>query len=387
MKGRVLVAIALFTVCDAVTADAQPKKTVREDLPVAARTSWDNARELFDAQNWAAAKAEYEHTYDLSHNPRVLFNVAVCEKNLGHYIKASAAFRKEIAEASGKVPAGEVEKIREVLATLEPLITTLQVTANEPGATLTIDKDEQPGTTPFSAPLTIDVGTHTVKLTKVGFTEISKEQTVSGAGAQIDFKLVPTERLGHARIDVSGPVRAALYIDGRDVGNSPFDGDLTDGTHIVEARADEYVTSRQPIVVKYRDKTALVIILPPKRHEGVLRISAAPAGAIIEIDGKRVGSTAWDGPLESKHGHTIVVKKDGFYTYTQEVVLDDDQERSIPVTLNAEKTWVWWVLSTAAVIGVGVAAGIVVSQNHNDPVPGTLAAGAGWGTTNFRFHF
>ena len=63
------------------------------------------------------------------------------------------------------------------------------------------------------------------------------------------------------------------------------------------------------------------------------------------------------------------------------------QERAIPVTLNPEKTWIWWVLGTAAVIGVGVAATIVITQTHGDPTPGTLAAGAGWGTTAFRMHF
>jgi len=384
-RTKTAFAIAFFV---ALSAHAQ-NKTVREELPAAARTSWDNARELFDAQNWAAAKAEYEHAYEVSHNPRVLFNVAVCEKNLGHYIKASAAFRKELAEAAHKVPAREVTEIRSVLGTLEPLISTLVVTSNEPGATLTIDKEQQPGLTPFTAPIAIDVGVHTLRLTKTGFNDAVLENlsVVSGTPAQANFTMQPLERRGHARIDVSGPARAALYVDGRDVGNSPFDGELLEGTHVVEARADDYVVSRQTITVKYRENVALVISLAPKRHEGVLRIMAAPAGAIIEVDGRRVGSTEWQGPLESKSGHTVLVKKDGFYTFTQEVVLDDDQERTIPVTLNAEKTWIWWVLGTAAVIGAGVAAGIVLSQNHGDPIPGTLAAGSGWGTTGFRLHF
>lgn len=386
MKRRTAFAAAFFVVA---VAHADPKKTVREELPTAARTSWDNARELFDAQNWAAAKAEYEHAYEVSNNPRVLFNVAVCEKNLGHYIKASAAFRKELADAAHKVPPREVTEIRAVLATLEPLISTLVVTSNEPGATLTIDKEQQTGTTPFSAPLSIDVGVHTLTLTKAGFKDavIENLSVVSGTPAQANFSIQPIERNGHARIEVSGPPRAALYIDGRDVGNSPFDGDVAEGSHVVEARADDYVISRQSIVVKYREKVALVINLAPRRHEGLLRVSTSPAGAVIEIDGARVGTSHWEGPLESKAGHTLVVKKDGFYTFTQELVLSDDQERTIPVTLNAEKTWIWWVLGTAAVIGAGVAATYVIVQMHSDPAPGTLAAGSGWGATGFHLHF
>ena len=65
---------------------------------------------------------------------------------------------------------------------------------------------------------------------------------------------------------------------------------------------------------------------------------------MIEIDGHSVGRTEWEGPLPSKTGHSLVVKKDGYYTYSSEIVVGDDQKRSVPVTLNAEKNWVFWVI-------------------------------------------
>ena len=156
-RTTILLSAALWLAANGASAQGKAK-TVRDELPVAARVNWDNARELYDAQNWAAAMGEFQRAYEVSHNPRVLFNVGVCEKNLGHYLRASAAFRKELAEADKKVPAAELAAIHSALGTLEPLISTLVVATNEPGATLTIDKEPQPGVSPFTQPIAIDVG-------------------------------------------------------------------------------------------------------------------------------------------------------------------------------------------------------------------------------------
>jgi len=386
-----LLSAALWLGSNDATAQGKPK-TVREELPVAARVNWDNARELYDAQNWAAAMGEFQRAYEVSHNPRVLFNVGVCEKNLGHYLRASAAFRKELAEADKNVPAAELAAIHSALGTLEPLISTLVVATNEPGATLTIDKDTQPGVSPFAQPIAIDVGVHTLRLAKPGFADAVLENltVVSGEVAQAKLTLTPLEPKGHVHIEVTlaapAAPRAAVFIDGKDVGNAPFDGDVDVGSHVVEARAEDYVTVRQPLSVKYKESASLTLTLSARRHEGFLRVAAVPEGAVIEIDGKRVGVTRWEGPLASKNGHEILVKKDGYYTQTLEVVLDDDQERTLPISLNPEKTWIWWTLGTVAVVGAGIALGYFVFHNSTDPVPGTLAAGsAGYGATGFHF--
>jgi hypothetical protein len=386
-RRAIFFSVALLLAASGASAQGKPK-SVRDELPTAARVNWDNARELYDAQNWAAAMGEYQRAYEVSHNPRVLFNVGVCEKNLGHYLRASAAFRKELAEAGKKVPANELAAIHSALGTLEPLISTLVVATNEPGATLTIDKEPQPGVSPFAQPIAIDVGVHTLRLTKPGFTDAVLENltVVSGEVAQAKLTLTPLEPKGHAHIEVTGPSRAAVYIDGKDMGNAPFDGDVDTGAHVVEARADDYVTVRQPLSVKYREAASLTLTLSPRRHEGFLRIAALPDGAIIEIDGKRVGVSHWEGPLTSKDGHEVVIKKDGYYTQTQELVLADDQERTLPVSLNPEKTWIWWTLGAVAVVGSGIALGYLVFHNSLDPVPGSLAAGsAGYGATSFHF--
>ncbi|MBL0197056.1 MAG: hypothetical protein IPQ09_23080 [Myxococcales bacterium] len=76
-------------------------KTIREDLPASVHSKWDTALVLFGAGNWGAARTEFLDVYNESKNPRVLFNVAICEKNTGQYARAIATLSGELAEAAG----------------------------------------------------------------------------------------------------------------------------------------------------------------------------------------------------------------------------------------------------------------------------------------------
>src|SRR5262249_33159261 len=153
---------------------------------------------------------------------------------------------------------------------------------------------------PFSQPVPIDVGPHTLKLSKAGFADLTATVMVQGGTvAQAKMDLQPLERKGHAHIEVNGPVRATLLVDGKDLGNAPFDGEIAAGDHIVQAQAEDFVTAREPLVVKYRENVSLVVAMSRRRHEGLLRV-AAQDGALILVDGVRVGMTHWEGPLTSR---------------------------------------------------------------------------------------
>jgi hypothetical protein len=264
-------------------------------------------------------------------------------------------------------------------------VSAVAITANEDGATLTIDGEAQTGATPFAQPVSIDVGPHTLKLSKAGFADATASVIVTGGVvAQTKLEMQPLERKGHAHIEVNGPARATITVDGKDLGNAPFDGEIDAGNHVVQAQAEEFVTAREPLVVKYRENVSLVVQMAHKRHEGLLRVSAID-GAIIIVDGQRVGTSHWEGPLTSREGHQVIVKKDGFYTSTQDISLSDDQDRALPISLNPEKTWIWWTLAGVAIVGGAIATGVIIAATGSrDPIPGTLAAGSGWGVTSFH---
>ncbi|HEY8086276.1 MAG TPA: PEGA domain-containing protein, partial [Polyangiaceae bacterium] len=141
---------------------------VRAQLPEGARKAWDAAKQLAEAKDFKGALVELHQAYDLSQNPRVLYNIGALEKLLTHYARAVDAWELELKEGTGKIGPGEIAEAKSSIAIVQAFVTTIDVTANEPDATLWID-DYAVGKTPFAGTVRIDVGKHTLKLSKEGF--------------------------------------------------------------------------------------------------------------------------------------------------------------------------------------------------------------------------
>jgi hypothetical protein len=347
---------------------------VRAQLPDAARKAWDAAKQLAGASDFRGALVEFQRAYDLSHNPRVLFNVGVTEKLLTHYARAVDAWDKEQSEGAGQLSAAELQELKNAIAIVQQFVTTIDVTANEADATLTID-DYPIGKTPFASPVRIDVGKHVVKLTKEGFVDaVEPVDVVAGVKTPVTFKLEPTNKTALVSVTVGGSPAATVFVDGRDMGPAPFKGELSADRHTIEARAPGFVTVGQTVDVIYKQPMSLVLTLSQERHEGRLKVTA-PEGAAISVDEKAVGTTSWDGVVSTTGGHQLVVTKPGYQTYSTEVFVADDQVREVNVPLNSEvKTnWVAWGVGTLLVVTGGIVAGyFVFKPSEPSPTPGSL---------------
>lgn len=370
----------------AAAKPAKPK-TVREELPENARRDWDAARDLLEANDFAGALVEYLRAYEISKNPRVLYNVGVCEKNLRHYARAVTRFKQELAEGTGKLSPEEMQNVKDAIAALETFVSTVEVTANEPGATLFIDNDEA-GVTPLAHPVAIDVGPHVLRLHKDGFGDATQNVTVSGGTmAKASLSIEPLVKKTAVTVAVTGAPVANIVIDGVDMGQSPFKGELAAGRHTFEARAQGFVTARQTSDVVFKTPLSLTLEMAVERHEGRVHIDVSPETAIIEIDGKVVGSGSYDGTLTTG-GHQLIVKKSGYVTHTAEISLNDDQQRSLKVSLLEEKGgagWIPWAVGTVLVVGGGaVASYFLFKPTDEKPVVGTLDPGTVT-TQHFRF--
>jgi hypothetical protein len=347
---------------------------VRSQLPDSARKAWDAAKQLAGASDYRGALVEFQRAYDLSHNPRVLFNVGVTEKLLTHYARAVDAWDREQSEGAGQLSAAELQELKNAIGIVQQFVTTIDVTANEADATLTID-DYPVGKTPFAGPVRIDVGKHVVKLTKEGFVDaVEPVDVVAGVKTPVTLKLEPINKTALVTVTVGGTPSATVFVDGRDMGPAPFKGELLAERHTIEARAPGFVTVGQTVDVTYKQPMSLVLTLSQERHEGRLKVTA-PEGAAISVDEKAVGTTTWGGVVSTTGGHQLVVTKPGYQTYSTEVFVADDQVREVTVPLNSEvKTnWVAWGVGTLLVVTGGIVAGyFVFKPTEPSPTPGSL---------------
>jgi PEGA domain len=353
---------------------AAPSSDVRSQLTDTARKAWDAARQLAEAKDYKGALVELQRAYELSNNPRILYNVGALEKLLTHYARAVDAWEKEQAEGGGQLTASELQELKNAVAIVQQFVTTVEVTANETDATLSID-DYPIGKTPFVGPVRIDVGKHVLKLSKDGFFEaVQSVDVAAGAKTPVAFKLDPINKTALVGVVVGGAPNATVFVDGRDMGPAPFKGELSADRHTIEARSPGFVTVGQTVDVLYKQPMSLVLTLSQERHEGRLHITA-PEGAAISVDEKAVGAGTWDGVVSTTGGHQLVVTKPGYQTYSTEVFVADDQVRDLDVPLNHEvKTnWVAWSVGTLLVVSGGIVAGVYIFKPSNpSPTEGTL---------------
>jgi hypothetical protein len=360
---------ALFILFMAGSALAQAPAAppdVRSQLPDAARRAWDSAKQLAASNNYDASLVEFQRAYDLSKNPRVLYNMGVVEKLLTHYARAVGDWQRELDEGTGKLTPAEVAELKNNIAIVQQFVAAIVVTANEPDATLSIDGFVV-GKTPFTAPVPIDVGTHAVKLTKDTFAP-SEQQVPVAAGQKVPvtFTLEPLKKTALVSVSVTGAANAEVWIDGVDMGPAPFKGELEARRHTIEARAPGFVAQGETVEVEYHQSKDIMLSLSAARHEGRLHVTA-PDGAEIAIDDRKVGIGTWDGVVSSIGSRQVVVTEPGYQTYSSTVVVADDSDVNLPVKLNKQVTtsWVAWGVGTLLVVAGGIVVTYFVFQPAN----------------------
>jgi hypothetical protein len=383
--------IALAAPCAVVsipsTVWAQARKPIREQLPLEARGHWDAGIALAQRKNWDGARTSFMSAYEISKNPRVLFNVAVAEKELQRYAAALETFRRELAEGKGLLTPDEEREVAAAIAGLEKLTGALTIHVNEKDSDIFID-DEKIDPAKLQGPITVKLGERRVRATKAGFQEaVGSVQVPGGGKAEITLKLEPLVKTARVNVNVIGPPNAIVKIDGKEVGPAPYVGQVNVAAepHQFTAEAPGYVPTTQSAIVKEGEVLNLTLQLAPEQEKGKLIVIAKPEGATIEIDGKIAGATRWEGPVDARV-HQIVVKKPGYYTWSYDVDVPKGGERSVTASLNEDRntSFVPWLIGSI-VIGAALVGAVVflATPPDEEPQKGTLSPFV-FGTSSYQ---
>jgi hypothetical protein len=265
-------------------AAVKPTGRVRDALSGDARAAFDRAAELFLDGNFAAARVEYERAHALSKEPRVLYNVATCEKALRHYTRAIAALEASLAEGGDRLPSAYRSLATETLGVLRPFVTTLTLAVDPLDATLTLDGEHlEPKAA--SAPLPVDVGEHVIVATKPGFVEGTVKVTaVSGAPARAALALLPlVARDGLLRVVTDGPT-SVISLDDARVGTGEFSGRVRAGEHRLEVTRSGFYPYQAEVVVREGETRRIPVSLTRKVPVWVWIV-----GSIVVAGGATVG--------------------------------------------------------------------------------------------------
>jgi hypothetical protein len=371
-------------------AQAKPK-TVREELPENLRGDWEQGLALSKSGQFELARVKFMQLYEQTKNPRILFNAAVMEKNLGRFGNAIELWERELTEGKGKLSAEEETELKEAIAGLKKWVMTITLDVPERDAEVFVD-GEKVGTTPLAKPITVAIGTHNIRVTKAGFSDAHAHVDGKDPTPKISLKLDPLQRVAQLIVSIEGPPQATIKVDSREVGTAtkdrPYKGpvSVSQEPHTIEAEAPGWVPGKYVLKVDDTNDKPVPMVLSTDQRKGKLLVVARPEGATIEIDGKTVGASRWEGPVDTG-SHQVVVKKQGFYTWSYDVDVPKGGERSVTAQLNEDRntSFVPWLVGTVLVVGgASVAAYFIAKPKDEEPVRGSLAPFA-LGTTGVKF--
>lgn len=360
----------------AASAKAKPakKKSLRESLKGDALTSFNRGVELYNNRNYEGAKAEFEQAYNLSKDARLLFNMAIAERDAKHYSRAISRLEQLLKEGDDLSDQDKLDA-RELLDGLKQFTAPISISVNESEATVLVDGVEV-GKTPLAQSVLMDVGERTITVKKVGFLDASKRITVSGGKAdKVDITLDASQKKGTLSVKAIGAPSALIFVDGVEQGVSPWQGEVTADKHTIEIRARGFVTETRTETVAHKGTTVIEVALRP--DQGKVRVETDRPENLINIDNQDVGKGTWEGTLPSG-SHTLRVTRSGAEPHSSQLIVQTDQLSKVQVTLRSKAglvPWYGWVIGGGLLIGGGIATYLLTRPGVKDPQPGTIDPG------------
>jgi hypothetical protein len=325
---RLSLVLVAFTLLVSAPALAQSIPTSPAGKPSApdeatAKKSFESGLRLYGEGSYAEALIAFEQSYRLGGRASALKNIAQCHRNLKHFVEAFEAYEQMLAKHDAQIAPADKRAVQQALDELGVLTATVVVEVSEADADIEID-GRSVSRAPMSKPKRVAAtGGHTLRVSKPGFTRVEQPFTVdSQQNKKIDVKLEVEKTVGHVVVREQNARDVRVFIDGKDQGPAPWEGDLPAGEHLIEAKSARFSSDARKVVVAQKDRLDLALDAAPL--QGRLRVTTVPASATIVVDGNTVGTGSWEGEL-SEGTHRIEVSLPGQTPQIREVALGRGQ--------------------------------------------------------------
>jgi hypothetical protein len=311
MTGRQLrtgaaLLVATFSVATlSWNAGAQPHppkpaaaaKPLAQALTGQAKADYEAGKTLAGDGDFAGALIKFQSAYDQSKDPRLLWNVAFCEKNNRHYSRVISTLNRYVAEGNGYLTDKDRKDAQDLIATLQPFTTNLTIKVSEDGAQVSID-DAPVGTSPLTAPVVLDIGERHIRVTKDGFKPFEKALPVGGSAAvYLDVPLA--KEVHEGRLIVNAPIDATLVLDDKEIGKGKMEMKVAAGGHQVRETAPGMRPFQTEIVIQDGEARQLDVQLEklPEPEKPKVRVAVGcdgpepvgpDDGLVVYLDGPDV---------------------------------------------------------------------------------------------------
>lgn len=298
----------------------------------------EQAREAFrrgtalakDAQ-WGAALAAFERSAKLRPSAGTTYNIGVCERALGQYVRARQTFVRALDEKKTEIdlPEATVADIRRFVGEIEGLVAAIDVSLSPADASLAVD----------GAPLET--------------TSVDAPSPTLLAGALS-----------------AGP--------GRPPPASRFRVVLDPGAHVFVVSREGFADAVRMVTVRPGEKTRLDLTV--ERLPATLMVSADRSEAVVTVNAIDVGVA----PVELSRpagSYRVVVRRAGFLPYEVNAALRAGQKTELHAKLEPERPSLlgrWWFWGAAGLLVAGAAVTTYAVTRPDPTRPPVDGGGLGW---------
>ena len=206
-----------------------------DDATTEAREAFRKGAELAKDEQWNGALVSFERSAALVPHPYTTYNIGVCERALGHYIRARNAFAS--VDGSPDLPEAARTQVVAMLKEAKSLIATLDVTVDPADAELVVDGAPH-AVSSAHATLELDPGHHVFTLHRDGYGDAITPRDVRPS-ERGTLALSATKLPATIAITSSVP-NAVVELDGLDVGVAPLTLERAGGPHRLRVRLPGY---------------------------------------------------------------------------------------------------------------------------------------------------
>jgi hypothetical protein len=281
VRASFVLSLLSATVSPVSAFAAAPARPLSQVLTGAAKDDYEAAKLVYSEGDYVTAAIKFRRAYDVSHDPRLLWNIAACEKGARHYTKALALVERYELEGAGLLTEADRREAQGFAAALRATTDTLTITANVSGAVVLLD-GVSIGKTPIAAPVRVDLGDRRLQVSKVGYQPFEQVVSFTGKGVALGITLAEVIHEGTLRVDAD--LDATIAVDGRLLATGGSSVKLVSGAHNVRITAKGKKTYDSDVLIEDGQTNNLRVRLESDRS-GVGAWPWIVGGAVIIAGG------------------------------------------------------------------------------------------------------
>ncbi len=336
-SSRVGVIATLCAVAFAVQSASSPLAFAQAPAPMndAAKTALANATKAAAAKDWPKALSEFEAANKAQPSADALEGIANAHYQTKSDAAAFAAYDEWKKTYGAKAPKGKNDAVDARMKEITGRTGELTVSLEDPsaaGATVTVDDKPPPGAaTAKGWVLRLPPGPHRVRVSKDGFGAFDQVPNIAaGAPTVLAVKLEVLSAKGRLAVKERTNKPLRVTVDGVDMGDAPWTGDVDPGAHDIAGRGPGIAAAPEKVTVE-RGKTREVELVASSSIATV-KIATSDGKGLIYLDGKPVGEGTFTSDIPSG-SHTFKITRDGYDPFEETLELKDKETLARTITL------------------------------------------------------